>query len=438
MTVSPYIAIYSYQKGLLPLPIVLSNYVIHMVRKTDTLFYLSKGRHAAFPSRPSRPPRRLGQTEASPRTKPRRRCGWRRLGRKNARGSEREGRGVAKREILSIYKYATRKSKRSASSFVTSQKKSNDNEKSSQPRAQRTRHHLPPSAMSKKKSGAVRRSKKRAAATNPFTGLPLDVVLTHILRTDRLPDPIDLARLRAVCRGMRDAVAATGREIQEHDGASAAKAGCLSTMQHLQRRGRLPFLKRAGNPETAYLCGSAAEGRQLEVMQWLRANDCPWGRNTCSNAAYGGHLEVLQWAHEHGCPWDESTCSGAARKGHLEVLQWARANGCPWDEKTCAAAAQEGHLVMLQWARVNGCLMDRWTCANAALIGDLEILQWARDNNCPWSGTTCSQAAASGHLEVLMWAHENDCPWDLDTCLLAYVNGHVEVLNWLRANGCPG
>ena len=384
MTVSPYIAIYSYQKGLLPLPIVLSNYVIHMVRKTDTLFYLSKGRHAAFPSRPSRPPRRLGQTEASPRTKPRRRCGWRRLGRKNARGSEREGRGVAKREILSIYKYATRKSKRSASSFVTSQKKSNDNEKSSQPRAQRTRHHLPPSAMSKKKSGAVRRSKKRAAATNPFTGLPLDVVLTHILRTDRLPDPIDLARLRAVCRGMRDAVAATGREIQEHDGASAAKAGCLSTMQHLQRRGRLPFLKRAGNPETAYLCGSAAEGRQLEVMQWLRANDCPW------------------------------------------------------DEKTCAAAAQEGHLVMLQWARVNGCLMDRWTCANAALIGDLEILQWARDNNCPWSGTTCSQAAASGHLEVLMWAHENDCPWDLDTCLLAYVNGHVEVLNWLRANGCPG
>ena len=257
-----------------------------MVRKTDTLFYLSKGRHAAFPSRPSRPPRRLGQTEASPRTKPRRRCGWRRLGRKNARGSEREGRGVAKREILSIYKYATRKSKPSASSFVTSQKKSNDNEKSSQPRAQRTRHHLPPSAMSKKKSGAVRRSEKRAAATNPFTGLPLDVVLTHILRTDRLPDPIDLARLRAVCRGMRDAVAATGREIQEHDGASAAKAGCLSTMQHLQRRGRLPFLKRAGNPETAYLCGSAAEGRPLEVMQWLRANDCPWGRNTCSNAAY--------------------------------------------------------------------------------------------------------------------------------------------------------
>ena len=48
-------------------------------------------------------------------------------------------------------------------------------------------------------------------------------------------------------------------------------------------------------------------------------------------AAMGGHLEVLQWARANGCPWDEKTCMHAAEGGHLEVLQWARANGCPWD-----------------------------------------------------------------------------------------------------------
>jgi hypothetical protein len=31
----------------------------------------------------------------------------------------------------------------------------------------------------------------------------------------------------------------------------------------------------------------------------------------------------------------------AARGGHLEVLQWARANGCPWDEWTCCLPQQE-------------------------------------------------------------------------------------------------
>ena len=52
-----------------------------------------------------------------------------------------------------------------------------------------------------------------------------------------------------------------------------------------------------------------------------------------------GHLAVLQWARAQGCPWDESACAMAAGNGHLAVLQWARAQGCPWDEQTCAMAA---------------------------------------------------------------------------------------------------
>ena len=46
-------------------------------------------------------------------------------------------------------------------------------------------------------------------------------------------------------------------------------------------------------------------------------------------AAYNGHLAVLQWARAQGCPWDENTCSCAAMDGHLAVLQWAQAQGCP-------------------------------------------------------------------------------------------------------------
>lgn len=59
-----------------------------------------------------------------------------------------------------------------------------------------------------------------------------------------------------------------------------------------------------------------------------------------------GQLEVLQWARANGCPWNVSTCSGAANGGHLEVLRWARANDCPCDDLTCAFAfaALGGHL----------------------------------------------------------------------------------------------
>jgi hypothetical protein len=42
-------------------------------------------------------------------------------------------------------------------------------------------------------------------------------------------------------------------------------------------------------------------------------------------AAQGGHLEVMQWARANGCPWDRGTRKNAS--GH--VLEWAVANGVP-------------------------------------------------------------------------------------------------------------
>jgi hypothetical protein len=65
------------------------------------------------------------------------------------------------------------------------------------------------------------------------------------------------------------------------------------------------------------------------LMQWARANGCPWNSLTCAYAARGGQLEVLQWARANGCPWDEYTSHVAAQGGHLEVLHWLHANGCP-------------------------------------------------------------------------------------------------------------
>ncbi|CAM9416670.1 unnamed protein product [Phaeothamnion confervicola] len=98
-----------------------------------------------------------------------------------------------------------------------------------------------------------------------------------------------------------------------------------------------------------------AKRGNLEMLQWCRANGCPWSEETCSKAASRGHLQVLQWCRDNGCPWDGMTCSWAAWRGHLEVLQWARANGCPWDARTCRSAAGGGHAEVLEWVHNNGC-----------------------------------------------------------------------------------
>ena len=54
----------------------------------------------------------------------------------------------------------------------------------------------------------------------------------------------------------------------------------------------------------------------------------------CAEMAQNGNLELLQFLHENGCPWDvRYLFLNAARNGHLECLKYAHENGCPWDEE---------------------------------------------------------------------------------------------------------
>ena len=101
--------------------------------------------------------------------------------------------------------------------------------------------------MSGKKARARKEKRERrdanaankANAGEAIPGLLNDIVVTHVLRSEHFDDPADLARLPAVSRAMREAVAATGLRFEELDEKRAVDLGCLSAVQRLQRGGRL-------------------------------------------------------------------------------------------------------------------------------------------------------------------------------------------------------
>ena len=256
-------------------------------------------------------------------------------------------------------------------------------------------HATPAAMVAEAMRGVETRGIKRkrvldAQAGVAIPGLSFDVVVSLVEK--HLPDPADLAVLRAVSRGMGDAVDATGRKVEEFEEDDAAERGYVSTLKCLRRRGRLS--------EERLLCAAAARVGDLEALKAMRAENFPWDERTCAYAAKGGHLEVLKWARENDCPWDAKTCAWAARGGHLEVLKWARENGCPWNGMTCSYAARGGHLDVLKWARENGCPWDERTCEYAAMFGRLEVLKWARANGCPWTERAREIAAELGYVET--------------------------------------
>jgi hypothetical protein len=65
-----------------------------------------------------------------------------------------------------------------------------------------------------------------ATPSEALPGLPLDVIVTHVLSRKNLPDPADLARLRVVSHAMRDAVTMRGRKVAELEAWEYAELGC--------------------------------------------------------------------------------------------------------------------------------------------------------------------------------------------------------------------
>ena len=106
------------------------------------------------------------------------------------------------------------------------------------------------------------------AGVTTFDKLPRDVMRHEILGRTNLPEPADLGRLRAVSRGMRDAVDATGREVRKVSNEDAAGLGCVSLLKDRHSRGLLR------NCERTLVCAAAARsGRTARGVEDISSGE---------------------------------------------------------------------------------------------------------------------------------------------------------------------
>ena len=80
--------------------------------------------------------------------------------------------------------------------------------------------------------GRKRKRDLAAQAGVAIPGLPLDVAVSIVEKHQ--PDPADLAVLRVVSKGMRDAVEATGRTVEQFGEGDAVQRGYAEAFEELK------------------------------------------------------------------------------------------------------------------------------------------------------------------------------------------------------------
>ena len=150
-------------------------------------------------------------------------------------------------------------------------------------------------------------------AGEAIPGLLNDIVVTHVLRSEHFDDPADLARLPAVSRAMRDAV--------------AAKVGRLvlvitreQEQQGLMYDGSQPFVLRM-----EHLCQAAARSGDLVKLKVFRVNGMPWDEESAT-APHGAGIS--------------KRCGGRARTAAGGTRTRARGRPSAGNSRRCSCCAR--------------------------------------------------------------------------------------------------
>ena len=186
------------------------------------------------------------------------------------------------------------------------------------------------------------------------------------------------------------------------------------------KKGHLNILQLALSIGIAFpreVCGEAAYGGQLHILKWLKENELPWVdewlRLFPQNANY---LEALKWAKSIGYNFQEYNYIKAA--GNLEALQWLKDNNCPWSEHFLWKVAKKGNAEAIKFGLENNCPWDdRLNCDNDALWtkagegGSVEVIvalaNFEKPSHLAWHEIGI-YASAHGHLDAMKFVLKNE------------------------------
>jgi len=163
-----------------------------------------------------------------------------------------------------------------------------------------------------------------------------------------------------------------------------------------------------------WFCYRVALTNKLELLTWAREEKkCEWDSGTISSAAEQRNLEMVKYCVANECPIDEVACAHAASNGHLECLKYLREEAkAPWDWRSAAWAAKNGHLHILEYLverKYDEC--DKDACTLAAKFGHLDCLKYLRETaKAPWDDLAVYSAHENNQPECLQYLLDNDCP----------------------------
>jgi ankyrin repeat protein len=146
----------------------------------------------------------------------------------------------------------------------------------------------------------------------------------------------------------------------------------------------------------------------LDFIIHLRHMGFPYKDDDIKYAAQFGHLNIVKYFHEqYDNELTYDVFSAAAESGNMELVEYLHKNNCPWSKKTFDYACMHGHTKIVAYLYDNGCPFSDLCSMLAASNGYLDILMYLHHSKYPFDYTAYEAAAAGGHRACYNYVTEH-------------------------------
>jgi len=179
------------------------------------------------------------------------------------------------------------------------------------------------------------------------------------------------------------------------------------------------------------LCGDAVGRKYFNVLEWLRANGCPWDVNVVKYLAMRGDLQMLKKVKEQGCAIGAEVCDYAAGWNNFNVLEWAIAKGLHPTERVFYYVAKNGHINMLNWLCSRMYYIHRSAKRGSIMSKNPEVVKWMIHKGMVYNIDNMNFAIRQGCLDICIELANYGVGFDSFSCVYATFGGHLHILEYL-------
>ena len=150
------------------------------------------------------------------------------------------------------------------------------------------------------------------------------------------------------------------------------------------------------------------------------------------------NLNVLNYLYDNDCPYDYTAADDASYNGNIKVFEFLKKIGCEMRSSMYDASIRKGNFSALEWIYNNGIKIENKTLRNIPYVSDpINMLSWFIRKSIPLDTLLFNETIKQRNLSFLKHLVEKNCPMDFVAFIKATNNDDIQCLNYLKEINCP-